>query len=199
MRYVYYSYDHSVFVPDHWPILSNMTEADFFFMKISAQVCSWGVTQSSCFFAYLLLYPCTRGRKSDWVSALSTCSIVIIPSLPTKIEEGNWIDNFVSRKRCFVWSMPIGWVGVQSNSITLVFWSSTFERFLGGQQTPSPQKEFLISTAAHSAPPLTFQTTSLLCVNNVLDVYVNVTWLIDTSCGKSDIPNNGRRVHVNWV
>ena len=135
MRYVYYNYDHPVFVPDHWPILSNMTEAEFFFMKISAQVCSWGVTQSSCFFAYLLLYPCTRGRKSDWVSALSTCSIVIIPSLPTNIEEGNWIDNFVSRKRRFVWSMPIGWVGVQSNSITLVFWSSTFERFLGGRQT----------------------------------------------------------------
>ena len=138
----------------------------------------WPILPVFCISSTISMHIAQGGRKSDWVSALSTCSIVIIPSLPTKIEEGNWIDNFVSRKRRFVWSMPIGWVGVQSNSITLVFWCSTFERSLGGPQTPGPQKEFLISTAAHSAPPLIFQTISVLCVNNVLDVYVNVTWLI---------------------
>ena len=68
-----------------------------------------------------------------------------------------------------------------------MFWSSTFERFLGGQQTPSPQKEFLISTAAHSAPPLIFQTNSILCVNNVLDVHVNVTWLIYIQAAENPI------------
>ena len=69
---------------------------------------------------------------------------------------------------------------VQSNSITFVFWRcSTFERFLGGQQTPSPQKEFLISTAAHSAPPLTFtndfrivceQYSWLACECDMIDI-----------------------------
>ena len=72
------------------------------------------------------------------------------------------------------------WVWYRVTQLLLCFEAPLSRGFLEASRLLVLKRNFSFPTV-HSAPPMIFQMTSVLCVNNVLDVHVNVTWLIYTS------------------
>ena len=72
------------------------------------------------------------------------------------------------------------WVWYRVSQLLLCFEAPLSRGFLEASRLLVLKRNFSFPTV-HSAPPMIFQMTSVLCVNNVPDVHVNVTWLIYTS------------------